>query len=176
MKKIIFLDFDGVINNWYTPKDIKVDYENILVLKKIIDITKAKIVATTSNKRSFQKSFCEIERSNYYKYVKGLKEYGIDIYDVTPLGKNREEEILMYLKANPNITHFLIIDDDYIFKSLKNHQVYLDLYDGLKKEHIIPSINILNNKLGFYPPNYNCNETFEQKLIRINKHYNNQSL
>lgn len=172
MKKIIFLDFDGVINNWYTPKNIKVDYENVLILKNIIDITGAKIVATTSNKRSFQIGLCDIEHSNYNKYVKCLKEYGIEIYDVTPLGNNREEEILMYLNNNPDITHFLILDDDYIFKSLKKHQVYLDLYDGLRKEHIIPAINILNNILGFYPPDYNCNETFEQKLIRINKHYN----
>ena len=39
-------------------------------------------------------------------------------------------------------------------------------------EHIKPVLSILNGKLGFYPKNYNIKETPEQKLIRINRHYN----
>ena len=38
--------------------------------------------------------------------------------------------------------------------------------------HIKPVLSILNGNLGFYPKNYNIKETPEQKLIRINRHYN----
>ena len=50
--KVIFLDFDGVINNW--NNDFIVDYDNVKYLLEIIRDTDAKIVATSSNKYSFQ--------------------------------------------------------------------------------------------------------------------------
>lgn len=46
--KQIFLDFDGIINNWYQMKGVSL--ENAIILKQIIDLTDAKIVATTSNR------------------------------------------------------------------------------------------------------------------------------
>ena len=50
--KCIFLDFDGVINNWYQFDGVST--ENAMILKKIVDIADAKIIATTSNKYSLQ--------------------------------------------------------------------------------------------------------------------------
>ena len=44
-------------------------------------------------------------------------------------------------------------------------------YQELEK-HIKPIIAILNGQLGFYPPDYDIQETNEQRLIRINKYYN----
>ena len=97
---------------------------------------------------------------------------GLEIYDFMPyILENRELEILEYLKMHPEIKEFLILDDDYIFKNLLNHQVFLDLYKGLRDEHIKPSLNILNGILGFYPSNLDMNETYEKRLIRINEHY-----
>ena len=168
--KVIFLDFDGVINNW-TNSDI-VDFHNVESLLKIIDITGAKIVATTSNKYSFQAYERKYECTGYYRYVKLLDEYGVEIFDVTPLvSQNRELEIKTYLKIHPEIDQFLILDDDYVIDSLKEHQVFLDLYLGIREEHIEPSINILNGVLGFYPPNFNFNETLEERCIRINEYH-----
>ena len=45
--KCIFLDFDGVINNWYHFDGVSI--ENAMILKKIIELSDAKIIATTSN-------------------------------------------------------------------------------------------------------------------------------
>ena len=50
--KVIFLDFDGVINNWNNFDGV--DINNVLPLLEIVKITDAKIVATSSNKYSFQ--------------------------------------------------------------------------------------------------------------------------
>ena len=173
--KVIFLDFDGVINDWYTMDSV--NYDNIKILKKIIDETDAKIVVTSSNKYSFQRnnSNIKIENTICYKYIKALISKGIKVYDFTPyIKENRELEILKYLRMHKEIEEFLILDDDYIFKSLLNHQVFLDLYKGLTEEHIIPSINILNGILGFYPPDFDMDESCEKRLIIINEYYSSK--
>ena len=86
--------------------------------------------------------------------------------------ENRSLEIKAYLKSNPNITDFVIIDDEIISLKLLKYQVFLDWDSGLQEEHIKPVLAILNGQLGFYPPDYDIQETNEQRLIRINKYYN----
>ena len=170
--KCIFLDFDGVINNWYHFDGVCT--ENALILKKIIELTGAKVVATTSNKYSFQrKEPVEYLKSAYYReYVSVLNELGIIIDDVTPYCKeNRSLEIKSYLSEH-EVESFVIVDDELISEDLQEHQVFLDLYKGLEEHHIEPIINILNNKLGFYPNDYDRTETSMELLIRINKYYN----
>lgn len=170
--KCIFLDFDGVINNWYQFDGVSID--NIQILKKIIDLSSAKIIATTSNKYSLQ--ICnnlDYYKSNFYnKYVKYLNTYGIQIYDLTPLiNFDRTSEIKKYLEDH-EVEQYVILDDELIKEELQQHQVFLDLYRGLQKEHIAPALNILNGQLGFYPIDYNRNETPEELNSRINKYYN----
>lgn len=171
MVKVIFLDFDGVINDWYTMNSVNDD--NVLILKQIIDITGAKIVVTSSNKYSFQRGNVLYEDSVCYKrYIQALLNNDIEVYDYTKdcVG-DRSLEIETYLKEHSNITDYLILDDDYIFDSLKGHQVFLDWYKGLCREHLNPCLNILNGNLGFYPPDFDMNETDEKRLIRINEYY-----
>lgn len=168
--KVIFLDFDGVINNF--DNDLMVDYNNVKYLLEIIKATDAKIVATTSNKYSFQAYGIKSKKIRYYQYVKLLNSYGVEIFDVTPLvNQNRELEIIKYLNTHPEVSEFLILDDDYIIDSLREHQIFLDLYMGVREAHIKPAIDILNGKLGFYPPDFNFNETLEERNIRINEYY-----
>lgn len=169
--KCIFLDFDGVINNWHQFDGVSI--ENAMILKKITDKTGAKIIATTSNKYSLQRT----DKVDYYKsifyndYVKYLNELGIQIYDLTPLvDKNRTLEIKKYIQEH-EVEEYVILDDELIGEELQEHQVFIDLYRGLQEEHIIPATNILNGKLGFYPPNYNRNETSEELNFRINDYY-----
>ena len=163
--KYIFLDFDGVINNWYQMEGVSL--ENAKTLKQIIDLTNARVIATTSNKYSFQQRGIEYYKSIFYKnYVIPLKELGIEIYDITPF-KNSSKilEIKDYIESY-KIEDYVILDDELIKDSeLHKHQVLPDLYLGLQPHHIEPIINILNGHLGFYPPNYNLNETAEEQAI-----------
>jgi len=172
--KVIFLDFDGVINNWHSFDEI--DPKNVECLLKIINSTNAKIVVTSSKKYIFQlDKNINYEDTGCYKYIKILEMYGIETYGITPYVKGKRElEIIEYLNEDPEIEEFLILDDDSVIESLKDHQVFLDLYKGITEEHIIPSINILNGNLGFYPPDFNFFETPMERLIRINKYYNNK--
>ena len=168
---IIFIDFDGVINNWDHFDDI--DINCVKILKYIKEKTNSIIVATTSNKYSFQSLNTPLEKTKYFEIVTKLKELDIEISDITPLiNKDKRLEIKEYLRIHPEIANYLILDDEYIDDSLKEHQVFLDLYNGLQLEHIEASINILNGKLGFYPPNYNTLETPEDLNKRINDYHN----
>lgn len=169
--KVIFLDFDGVINNWEHFNGV--DYNNVKFLLEIIKLSNAKVVATTSNKYSFQMyPDVDYKNTNYFKYVTTLKDMGIEIFDVTPyVDRNREHEISKYLELHHEIEQYLILDDEYVGDSLKEHQVILDLYNGICEEHIEPSLNILNGKLGLYPNDYDTSITPEQWLLRMNKHH-----
>ncbi len=167
--KVIFLDFDGVIND-YISINKKNDY-NLQILKRIINETEAKVVVTSSHKYKWQR---HDDMNGFLEsyYLKELKEIGIDILDWTPyLRGDREKEILEYLKNHPEIKQFLILDDDYIIESLKEHEIFLDLQSGLREKHIIPATKILNGQLNFYHDctNEQLNETAEERLIRMNK-------
>ena len=172
LMKVIFLDFDGVINNWYHFDGVAI--ENAMILKQILLRADAKIVATTSNKYGLQRNrVVDYYSSNYYvKYVRYLNELGIKIDDMTPyVNGDRSLEIKRYLQEH-SIEQFVIIDDELVDSSLQEHQVFLDLYMGLQEEHIEPALRILNGQLGFYPREYNRNETFEELLARINSYHN----
>jgi len=136
-------------------------------LLEIIKLTEAKVAATSSKKYYFQRNLgIPYENTSFYEDVKVLKEYGINISDITPyIDGNREVEINEYLKVHSEIEQFLILDDDYVISSLIEHQVFLDLYNGICEEHVNPSVNILNGKLGFYPPNFNFTETLKERNV-----------
>ncbi len=170
--KYIFLDFDGVINNWYQMEGVSL--ENAKTLKQIIDLTNARVIATTSNKYSFQQRGIDYYKSIFYKnYVIPLKELVIEIYEVAPFKNNSKIlEIKDYIESH-KIEDYLILDDELINDSeLQKHQALPDLYLGLQPHHIEPIINILNGHLGFYPPNYKLNETAEEQAIKINEYHN----
>ena len=64
--KVIFLDFDGVINNWYDFEGVSL--ENAKILRQIIMRTDAKIVVTSSNKYSLQRNNnSSYLTSNFYR-------------------------------------------------------------------------------------------------------------
>ena len=49
--------------------------------------------------------------------------------------------------------------------------MFLDLYNGITLENVEPSIDILNGKLGFYPPDFNFDESYEERLARIHEYH-----
>lgn len=44
---------------------------------------------------------------------------------------------------------------------------FLEYSNGFQEEHIAPAIAILHGKLGFYPLNYNVNESLRERINRI---------
>lgn len=169
--KCIFLDFDGVINNWEHFEGVAP--ENANILKRIIELSGAKVVVTSSNKYCLQrKPHTYYYASKFYNvYAKSLTDLGIEIFALTPdENSNRSLEIKKYLEAN-NVEEYVILDDELVDRTLQPHQVFIDLYQGLQEEHLAPSLKILNGQLGFYPPNYNREEQPIELVKRINAHY-----
>ena len=162
--KIIFLDIDGVLNCESTFIDnhllrkclckyldnsvesnvniklfTEIDFDKVLLLKYITDITGAKIVISSSWR--YLKNYVFIEEK--------LIQMGLPIVDRTNfIHHHRGEEIRDYL-SNHNVDKFIIIDDEIFsdFKDLVNYLVKTDFYDkGLDEEHVEEAVKILGKK------------------------------
>lgn len=147
--KVIFLDFDGVINSYQSEF---VDPECVGVLSSIIEETNAKVVATTASRYPVLEGKVDYLESDFYRdYVKTLQTYGIMIDDVLPcINKNKEVEMQTYLKEHPDISEYLILDDDYFYYSLLGHEIYIDFEKGLSVFDFPKAVDILNGKLLYY--------------------------
>lgn len=160
--KIIFLDIDGVMNVIPQGHDRyggRFHPHFIDNLAKIIIETKAKIVISSSWKHSGLQNMKDMWKSRIYPG---------DVIDITPNfngNKNlsfkdryeRGTEIKMWLDKHPDITDYVIIDDDsdmlpeqldHFVKCFENydHSDYVDAGYGLTKECADLVISILKNK------------------------------
>lgn len=154
--KIIFLDFDGVMDTEYydhvlseTGKPISdiygllFDPECVENLKHIIDNTGADIVVSSTWKDDM--SYKEI--LDMWKY-RGLPGY---VAGVTPQTENhiRGDEIEAWLKRCPTECNYVIIDDlDASY--FKEHQLpsllIVNPYNGLDEEITERAIQLLNSQ------------------------------
>jgi hypothetical protein len=152
MEKIIFLDFDGVLNTeynqrlllyqgkaWQDEHGAVFDPEAIGQLKRIIDVTKADIV---------------IESSWKYFGLEAMQEMWMArqmpgrVIDITPSFDNNckgiEIESWLSLHATPE-TRYVIIDDEYIvLESQLPFFILTNPYDGITDEVADKAISILN--------------------------------
>lgn len=151
--KIIFLDFDGVLNsNRYDrvrlPSEGNIDKTRLPLLKEIIDKTGAKIVLTTSWKTHWNKDY-ELCSDTGKDFLKDFSQFGIEIFDKAPdLGINmRFEEVKSWLNSHDDIESFVILDDitsgwgDMSENVVNTSPMILR---GLEKRHVDKAIEILN--------------------------------
>ncbi len=181
--KVIFLDIDGVLNCEQTtldrvnkvknnlplgefyqkltangdPISADIDEENVKILGKIVKLTGAKIVLTSSHRINW------LDRKNILQpFAKALQylfdKYNIEVIGVTPSLNQldfdqRGNEIMAYLKEHDNIETFCIIDDENLgLQALKNHFIKTAFYlkdsneGGLQNKHIAMALRILNKK------------------------------
>lgn len=137
--KVIFLDFNGIVDT-YEDLDV-VNMDNLNRLKKLCEITGSRIVYTSSNR--FSKFGREL--------LSEMISKGLDIIDVTPKIENkREEEIKMYLSCNAEIDNYCILDDDFDMPSMKDHLVKLPVQApgslGFTEEYYEKALKILGIK------------------------------
>ncbi len=172
--KVIFLDLDGVVND-ADSHGLLIKEEYVEELKKLIVATHAKVVITSRQRdNALIKNSSDLEGSYCYNhYIKPLLEMGVEVYGYTPRikcekeEKERELEIEKYLEAHPEIEEYVIIEDDYVMERLYDHQVFIEYSDGFTSRYLEPAIRILNGELGFYPPEYDRSETFDERIRRL---------
>ena len=152
MNKIIFLDFDGVLNTehyqgllQYQGKPRQDEYgaffdpKAVKQLKRIIDATDADIVVESSWK------YLGLDAMKELWEVRNLPG---TIIDITPslLGKNKGVEIASWLsKYAKQDIRYVIIDDEYvILDSQLPHFILTNPYEGITEEQANRAISMLN--------------------------------
>ena len=152
MNKILFLDFDGVLNTehyqgllqyqgkpWQDEYGAFFDPKAVKQLKRIIDATDADIVVESSWK------YLGLDAMEELWKVRNLPG---TIIDITPslLGKNKGVEIASWLsKYAKQDIRYVIIDDEYvILDSQLPHFILTNPYEGITEEQANKAISILN--------------------------------
>jgi hypothetical protein len=167
--KIIFLDFDGVLNHEafynkrheigrdkYPPYPLcEIDPDSIRTLNFIIERTEAKVVisSTWRHGRTIE------ELQNILKY----HGFNGEIIDITPSFKDdhslRGNEILYWIKKNKELIgkqyheyeNYLIFDDDSdMLYWQKDNFIQIDRWVGLTMMDAYNAIKILNRGRGNY--------------------------
>lgn len=169
MKKIIFLDFDGVLNTehyqnylmyerkpWKDKHGALFDPEAVRQLKRIVDVTKADIVIESSWKylglvamremwkeRDLPGNLIDITDSSISD--NWLLTANLD--DIDPaMGHCKGMEIASWLADNTkNDVNYVIIDDEYVcLESQTPHFILTNPYDGITPELADRVIKIFN--------------------------------
>ena len=165
--KVIFLDIDGVLNHSECQNEI-VDPKKIILLKKLVKLTNAKIVLSSSWRRKYDKDGNLVDATSYKIIKKILKKYNLEIYseienyisnevisnEITIneiLNSNTDDNdraiyIVKWLNNHPEVTSFVILDDfgGWIKYNLTDHVIRTNYWDGgLIDNHINEAINIL---------------------------------
>lgn len=136
--KVLFLDIDGVINSYRTAHAMG-GFPFTTTSEDLIrfDLTAIKLI-----QRICEDGDIKIVLSSTWRIHRDAKQIGEDlrlpIIDATPikLGGTRGEEIAMWLRDHPEVTQFVIVDDD--SDMLPNQQkrfVKTTIADGLQFHH-----------------------------------------
>ena len=144
--KVIFLDIDGVLNDWdwYCEADIVKDgFESLLdpkriaLIQQLVDLTGARICLSTSWRIDPQ---CKSMLIN-----KGLGTPSTYIGQTPSLDGPRRNEISNWLAKHPEVTSYVVIDDDED-AGITNRFVHTDMCTGFTKEHLQEAVRILGKQ------------------------------
>lgn len=150
--KVLFLDFDGVLN---TPEYIDshgdsgagIDKTRLSLIKKLVDATDAKIVLITSLREYWDK---DPSKCDFYGTVinRVFSECSLEVFDKTSVSDSgkREDEILEWIVEKGHIfglTNYVAIDDGDLRANFLTKN-FVQPKDGLCEEDIEKAIEILN--------------------------------
>ena len=149
--KVIFLDFDGVLNSYkYLMNSetygVAIDPSRMVLLKQIVDAANAKIVLSTSWREHWSKDLTGCNSTGVL--INNIfSEYGLQVYDKTPeLHTRREIEIKSWLDRHPEVKNFVVLDDSLLSADyLNGHFIKTSNYfDGLDQTDVQKAMDILN--------------------------------
>ena len=171
MKKVIFLDIDGVFNSSRTLyESISLEDDLILNLKEIVNKTKAKIILSSSWRLSTEAVAMLIDKLDKFGLaISGMTYDGVDLdwlekyeFDTTKkyldtkfdydenkqikFTHDRGAEIFKWLHDHDDCTYVILDDETEDIKPYFNESVIVktSYKTGLTKEDIKKAIQILN--------------------------------
>jgi len=135
--KIIFLDVDGVLHPYHARPHQLFRKDCMQRLKKIVDSSGAKIILSTSWRRTPQRKEAVNEQ---------LRSHGIPTaIGITRIRHNeylRHEEILHWIKHHPATTHWIAIDDLPMYQ-LREHYIQTSPDTGLTDNNVQQAVRVL---------------------------------
>lgn len=149
--KVIFLDFDGVLNSSKyllnsEAYGVAIDPSRMALLKQIVDAADAKIVLSTSWREHWSKDLASCNSTGVL--INNIfSEYDLQVYDKTPeLHARREIEIKSWLDKHPEVKSFVVLDDRLLSADyLNGHFIKtFNYFDGLDETDVQKAIDILN--------------------------------
>lgn len=169
-QNIVFLDIDGVLNwngskSFVTAKDgytyLGIDNIRVKRLAQIVNATDAKIVLTSDWGQNYIINTYKQE-DKCCKYLNNkLRKQGLKVYDKIDWTRFRRCErgaaILDWLQKHPEVTNYVIIDDETFYgyekPEIKEHLIYCyddvdghDELSGLTDNLVVHAINILEGR------------------------------
>ena len=165
MRKIIFLDIDGVLNSdeyleALPPVSTElddIDESKVQLLKEIVERTGAQIVLSSSwRKMTHNNDNIEIGNKVYKYLIDTLNKYDLSIISETPiLNHCRPKEIIAWIDENIGYDRimFVSLDDDYSEERYKEYGIeecliktsFYGKNGGLQREHVEQAVSILNS-------------------------------
>ena len=151
MERVIFLDFDGVLNSakyllGCGECGMAIDPTRMVLIKQIVAATDAKIVLSTSWREHWSKDWVNCDSTGVL--INSIFSiYGLQIWDKTPeLHARRETEIKSWLDMHPEVENFVVLDDRLLSADYSNgHFIKTSNYfDGLDEMDVQKAIEILN--------------------------------
>ena len=137
---IIFLDFDGVLNNSQSKEMFDLKNMNNLstLINKCPDNTK--IILSTSHRYNSDilskfMNWCNLVKINHEIIIGTIQNFNRGVY-------KRHLEIKDWLSKNQNINKWVVLDD---FEVSIENIVKTDMKYGLTEENVIKALEILNN-------------------------------
>lgn len=141
--KVLFLDFDGVINTyWWNADGTKVDigykdkctnFQAVQWISHFCTKYDYKIVVTST-----WRIHSTVEQLRQVLYNSGLSKK-VEVLDKTEYLHHdhitRGEEIYLWLKSHPGVENYIIVDDDDDFgytPYMRDHFIKTNFYDGFK--------------------------------------------
>ncbi len=159
-KSVIFLDIDGVLNDFDSRQEnrVLIDEDMVSRLKKIVAISGASIILTSSW-RIYHEAYTADKTidSHFQKLLDAFEKYGLTISGATAeIGygsRSRPMEIRHWLLDKPDVESFVILDDtDWQWGWLRDHVVHTRRKDpsavsgwhsGLDNDNVRQALRIL---------------------------------
>lgn len=173
---IIFLDIDGVLtySGYDNSETANIDEKKVKLLAEIANKTEAKIVLISSWRGGFENGSYKHPKI-FHTMTEVLGKHGLSIMDIVPYIEmeimdkcetssltlkeisniemnpetGRAAEVHKWLKRHPEVTHFVILDDEdsrWDYFGYDTHWIqpsYFDVNGGLSEEHVKQAITIL---------------------------------